>query len=89
MEGQMKKMLAIAAIVAGLGIASPLALAQGYIVNGRAASLAEVQSLASHGAPPGHWFVDGYGMSLEQGAKQSAAPAANKCWYVLDVLLCD
>jgi hypothetical protein len=86
----MKKALAIAAVVMGLGIASLSAQAQGYIVNGRAASPAEVQSLVSYGAQPGQWLVDGYGISSTgQRAQSTAHSNDRKCWYVLDVLLCE
>ena len=43
----MKKVLAIAAVTIGLGFASLPANAQGYVVNGRNASKAEVQLLVS------------------------------------------
>ena len=59
----MKKMLTIAAVAAGLGITSPLAHAQNYVVNGHAASPAEAQLLASYGAQPGQWVIDGWGIS--------------------------
>jgi hypothetical protein len=87
----MKKALAIAAVTMGLGIASTSAQAQGYTVNGHAASAAEVQRLVSYGAQPGQWLVDGYGIaSTGQRAQSTTAGASDrKCWYVLDVLLCD
>ena len=49
----MKTVLAIAAVTVGLGFTSIPANAQGYVVNGRNASKAEVQLLVSHGAQPG------------------------------------
>jgi hypothetical protein len=70
----MKNMLAIAAVVVGFGTASPAARAQGYIVNGHAASPEQVQLLASYGVPPGHWVVDGWGIS----PAASGQPAADK-----------
>jgi hypothetical protein len=78
----MKKMLAIAAVVAGLGTVSPLARAQGYIVNGHAASPAEVQFLASYGVSPGHWVVNGWGISADEsgssaGGKSSVSNSAD------------
>ena len=89
----MKKVLAIAAVTVGLGFASLPANAQGHVVNGRNASKAEVQLLVSHGAQPGKWLVDGYGISAaDSGAKMPQPTAGNsgrKCWYVLDVLLCE
>jgi hypothetical protein len=89
----MKTVLAIAAVTIGLGFASIPANAQGYVVNGRNASKAEVQLLVSHGAQPGKWLVDGYGISAaDTGPKMQQPPAGNggrKCWYVLDVLLCE
>ena len=89
----MKKVLAIAAVTVGLGVASIPANAQGYVVNGHSASKAEVQLLVSHGAQPGKWLVDGYGISAaDSGPKMpqpTAGNGARKCWYVLDVLLCE
>jgi hypothetical protein len=89
----MKKALTIAAVTVGLGVASLPANAQGYVVNGRNASKAEVQLLVSHGAQPGKWLVDGYGISAaDSGPKMRQPTAGNsgrKCWYVLDVLLCE
>jgi hypothetical protein len=90
----MKKALAIAAVTVGLGFANLPAQAQGYVVNGRDASRAEVQLLVSHGAQPRKWLVDGYGISAaaDTGHKiqqPAAASSGRKCWYVLDVLLCD
>jgi hypothetical protein len=93
METTMKKVLAIAAVTIGLGFASIPANAQGYVVNGRNASKAEVQLLVSHGAQPGKWLVDGYGISADDsGPKKQQSTTGNsgrKCWYVLDVLLCE
>jgi hypothetical protein len=92
MERQMKKMLTIAAFVAGIGAATPLAQAQSYVINGHAASVTEVQRLVSYGAQPGNWVVDGYGItSAAHGPDQSASAgeARPKCWYVLDVQLCE
>jgi hypothetical protein len=88
----MRKALIIAALVSGLGAAGSAAHAQGYLVNGHAASPAEVQQLASYGAQPGSWVVDGYGISAaEHGQSKPVTPAASgqKCWYVLDVQLCE
>ena len=89
----MKKVLAIAAVTVGLGLASLPANAQSYVVNGRNASKAEVQLLVSHGAQPGKWLVDGYGISAADSRPEkqqlTAAHGSRKCWYVLDVLLCE
>jgi hypothetical protein len=93
METTMKKVLAIAAVTVGFGFVSIPANAQGYVVNGRNASKAEVQLLVSHGAQPGKWLVDGYGISAADNGPKMQQPAATssgrKCWYVLDVLLCE
>jgi hypothetical protein len=47
----------------------------------------------SHGAQPGKWLVDGYGISADDSAVMMQQPTAGnsdrKCWYVLDVLLCE
>ena len=73
-----------------LNVFAPLAHA--YVVNGHAASKAEAQFLASYSAPAGNWQVDGYGFSrvAEQHPVQAVAQTSGpKCWYVLDVRLCD
>ena len=89
----MKKLLAIAAVTVGLGVASIPANAQGYVVHGHSASKAEVQLLVSHGAQPGKWLVDGYGISAADSGPKMPQPTAGNgarmCWYVLDVLLCE
>ena len=89
----MKTVLAIAAVTVGLGFTSIPANAQGYVVNGRNASQAEVQLLVSHGAQPGRWLVDGYGISAADSVPKMQQPTAGnsgrKCWYVLDVQLCE
>ena len=77
----MKNMLAIAAILAALGAPSPLAHAQGYVVNGHAASPAEVKLLASYGVSQGHWVVNGWGISADEDgpaavSKTSASSSA-------------
>jgi hypothetical protein len=79
----MKKILAITAVVVGLGTVSPLAHAQGYVVNGHAASPAEVRLLASYGVSPGHWVVNGWGISADEsgssaGGKSSVSSSADK-----------
>jgi hypothetical protein len=69
-----------------------LAHAQDYVVNGHAASKAEAQFLSSYSAPAGHWQVDGYGFSRvadEHPVQPVAQTTGPKCWYVLDVKLCD
>jgi hypothetical protein len=85
--------LAIAAVAAGLVMAIPQASAQGYFVDGRAASAVEVQYLASQGMPAGNWHIDGWGIGPAQigVTKQlaSADASSGKCWYVLDVALGD
>ena len=85
------KFLALAIATAALNVFAPaVGHAQGYIVNGHSASKAEAQVLASYGAPAGQWHADGYGIS--RVADEHPAPvakASSKCWYVLDVQLCD
>ena len=65
-----------------------------YIVNGHVASPAEAQHLVATGVQQGAWVVNGYGIAPAAERATFAAPAANepsgkKCYYVLDVLLCD
>ena len=88
----MNKTLITAAVALGLGFFSVPTFAKSYVVNGHAASDAEVQHLVSHGFQPGAWVVNGFAITAAD-AGSSIQPAvesnAKKCWYVLDVLLCD
>ncbi len=88
----MKQALIISVAVMGLGLSGPEAYANGYVVNGHAASPAEVQLLASYGAQPGRWVVDGYGISPAADGPDAPVTTGGKgrsCRYVLDVRLCD
>jgi hypothetical protein len=90
-EQAMKKVLITTAVAAGLGILATPTFASDYVVNGHVASTAEAQLLVSYGAQPGQWVVDGYGISpaVDRADARSTDSNARKCWYVLDVLLCD
>jgi hypothetical protein len=90
-EQTMKKTLITAAVALGLGLIATQSFAGSYMVNGHPASPAEIQLLASYGAGPGNWVVDGYGISpaVQKAAAQTDARSGKKCYYVLDVLLCD
>jgi len=87
----MKKTLIATVVALGLGLLGSPAFAGGYVVNGHAASPAEMQLLASYGVQPGQWVLDGYGIS--PAVQKANAPAADinqqNCRYVLDVLLCN
>jgi hypothetical protein len=87
----MKKTLIATVAALGFGLLGSPAFAGGYVVNGHAASPAEMQLLASYGVPPGQWVVDGYGIS--PAVQKANAPATDinqqNCRYVLDVLLCN
>jgi hypothetical protein len=77
-----------------LGFFNAPTFAKSYVINGHAASPAEVQFLVSNGVPPGTWVVNGFGIAPADGASASTKPTAAKssgktCWYVLDELLCD
>lgn len=87
----MKQVAIAIAVALGLGMFSPATYAGSYFVNGHAASPAEVQLLVSYGAQPGHWRVDGYGISSDDDAHAQpvSEKSGEKCRYVLDVLLCD
>ena len=88
----MKKILISTIVAAALSLLATPTFAGGYFVNGHVASTAETKLLVSYGAQPGHWIVDGYGISPD-GEHANAAPSersnAPKCRYVLDVKLCD
>jgi len=88
----MKRFLMLVAATVALDVFAPVVRAQDYTVNGHAASKAEAQFLASFGAPAGRWQVDGYGfwrVADEHSVQPVAQTAGSKCWYVLDVNLCD
>jgi hypothetical protein len=90
----MKKTIIIAAVAAALGFVAGPSFAGSYVVNGHAASAAEVQFLVSNGVQPGKWVVNGFGIAPADSGAASVKPAALKnagrtCWYVLDELLCD
>jgi hypothetical protein len=92
-EPAMTKTLTTTALALGLGFLSTPSFAAGsYIVNGRAASPAEAQHLVASGIQPGAWVVNGYGIApaAERSAFTAATePSGQKCYYVLDVRLCD
>ena len=90
----MKQTLIITALALGLGFLSSPSFASSYVVNGRAASPAEAQHLVASGVQPGAWLVNGYGIApaAERATFKAAAanePSGQRCYYVLDVLLCD
>ena len=88
----MNKVLITTIVAAALGLLATPTFAGAYFVNGHAASAAETKLLVSYGAQPGHWIVDGYGISPD--GEHADAPStergnAKTCRYVLDVKLCD
>jgi hypothetical protein len=90
----MTKTLITTALALGLGLLSTPSFATSYIVNVHVASPAEAQHLVATGVQQGAWVVNGYGIAPAAERATFAAPAANepsgkKCYYVLDVLLCD
>ena len=90
----MTKTLITTALALGLGLLSTPSFAAGsYIVNGHAASPAEAQHLVASGVQQGAWVVHGYGIAPAADrasfSPASAEPSGQKCYYVLDVLLCD
>ena len=87
----MTKTLITTALALGLGLLSTPSFAAGsYVVNGHAASPAEAQHLVANGVQQGDWVVNGYGIAPAAfTASASTEPSGQKCYYVLDVLLCD
>jgi hypothetical protein len=84
------KFLALAIAAAALNVFAPgIGHAQDYIFNGHKASKAEARFLASYSAPAGQWQSDGYGISRVADVQPIAKATGSKCWYVLDVQLCD
>jgi hypothetical protein len=63
----MRKFLVLAAIVSGLVMASGSAYAVWYMVNGRAATYAEIRFLKANGAPSGSYWVDAKGNIVRAG----------------------
>jgi hypothetical protein len=88
-EQAMKKTLITGIIALGLGLFATSGFAASYVVNGHAASAAEIQLLTSYGAGPGNWVVDGYGISPAVEKAAAHTDSGKQCYYVLDVLLCD
>jgi len=90
----MKQILITTVLALGLGFLSSPSFAGSYIVNGQAASPAEAQHLVASGVQPGAWVVNGYGIAPAAERATFTAlvanePSGQKCYYVLDVLLCD
>ena len=90
----MKQTLITIALALGLGFLSSPSFAGSYIVNGQAASPAEAQHLVASGVQLGAWVVNGYDIApaaerASLTASASIEPSGQKCYYVLDVLLCD
>ncbi len=87
----MRKTLVTTAVTLGVGILGAAALAGEQVVNGHAASPQEAQPLVSHGVQRGQWVVDGNDISpaARRADGRTTKSDAAKCWYVLDVLLCD
>ena len=89
----MKKTLTAIALVLGFGLFSaPSFAATDYVVNGHAASPAEAQALAATGVQKGNWVVNGYGIApADHASFETRMPESSgkRCYYVLDVLLCD
>ena len=89
----MKTLITTIVLALGLSFFSAPSFANGYVVNGHAASPAEAQHLIASGVQQGAWVVNGYGIAPAERASLTA-PASNeasgkKCYYVLDVLFCD
>jgi hypothetical protein len=85
----MTKTLITTILALGLGLLSTPSFAGSYIVNGRTASPAEAQHLVASGVQPGAWVVNGYGIAPAAERASFTEPRGKKCYYVLDVLLCD
>jgi len=85
----MKQILITIALALGLGLLSTPSFA-GYFVNGHAASPAEAQLLFANAVQR---VVNGYGIAPAEHASFTSASGTEatdkKCYYVLDVLLCD
>jgi hypothetical protein len=90
----MTKTLITTALALGFGLLSTPSFAGSFIVNGHAASPVEAQQLVASGVQQGAWVVNGYGIApaaerASLTAPASTEPSGKRCYYVLDVLLCD
>ena len=86
----MKQTLITTVLALGLGFLCSPSFAGSYTVNGRAASPTEAQHLVASGVQPGAWVVNGYGIAPAASVTQTATDnTGGKCWYVLDVKVCD
>ena len=88
----MNKIMFTTTLVAAICFQSLPSFANGYIVNGEAASDTQLQFLVSHGFQPGAWVMDGYGIgpaNTNTGVQQAVDSEEKKCRYVLEVLLCN
>ena len=86
----MRKTLVTTVVALGVALIGTAALAGDNLVNGHAASPEEAQPLVSHGVQRGQWVFDGHDVSsAARRADGRTTSDAVKCWYVLDVLLCD
>jgi len=50
-----------------------------------------MQLLVSNGVQPGAWVINGYGIAPASASTTQTATdnTGSKCWYALDVKLCD
>jgi hypothetical protein len=89
----MTKTLITTVLALGLGFLSSPSFAGSYIVNGHTASPAEAQHLVASGVQQGAWEFNGSGIAPAErtsfAAQSSTEASGQKCYYVLDVLLCD
>ena len=89
----MKTLITTTVLALGLGFLSAPSFASNYIVNGHAASPAEAQVLVASGVQQGAWVVNGYGIAPAERTSfttpATTEASGKKCYYVLDVLLCD
>jgi hypothetical protein len=89
----MNKTPALVALAAAFSFLSLQAGAQSYVVNGHPATQAEVRLLASYGAHPGHWVVNGFSFVVIDEtplAKQTIVSRDDRsCWYDHDMPHCE
>jgi hypothetical protein len=88
----MKTLITTIALALGLGLFSVPSFASDYVVNGHAASPAEAQRLVASGVQRGTWVANGYGIAAESAAfppPPATESSGKRCYYVLDVLICD
>lgn len=89
----MRQVLVIAAAAVALALLGSATCGGCAIGKDHAVSPEAIRLLASHGAQPDQWIVDGPGISLTDSASINAATSSassnHGCWFDLDLQHCE